>query len=149
MAEASDKAHGRHEHRRLQVSDRLSGQLDWPGLAQVCRLSRRVRRNGKSTLEVQYAVTSVPRNLAGARQLLEWWRGHWGIENRLHYVRDVALAEDASRIRKGHAPQNLAALRNGAISWLRLAGHANIAAALRECTWQTQPLLTNLGILKK
>lgn len=108
-----------------------------------------MRRNGKSTLEVQYAVTSVPRSLVGARQLLEWWRGHWGIENRLHYVRDVALAEDASRIRKGHAPQNLAALRNGAISWLRLAGHTNIAAGLREYTWQTQRLLTNLGILKK
>jgi hypothetical protein len=149
VAEASDKGHGRREHRRLQASDRLSGQLDWPDAAQVCRLVRRVHRNGKTTLEVQYAVTSVPRSLAGARQLLAWWRGHWSIENRLHYVRDVALAEDASRIRKGHAPQNLAALRNGLISWLRLAGHTNLTAALRACTWQTQPLLAKLGILKQ
>ena len=149
VAEASDKGHGRCEHRRLQSSDRLSGQLDWPDAAQVCRLVRRVRRDGKTTLEVQYAVTSVPRSQAGARKLLAWWRGHWSIENRLHYVRDVAFAEDASRIRKGHAPQNLAALRNGAISWLRLAGHANIAAGLRACTWQTQRLLTKLGILKQ
>ena len=148
VAQASDKGHGRCEHRRLRSSDRLSGQLDWPDAAQVCRLVRRVRRDGKTTLEVQYAVTSVPRSQAGARQLLAWWRGHWGIENRLHYVRDTAFAEDACRIRKGHAPQNLADLRNGLISWLRLTGHANIAAGLRACTWQTQLLLTNLGILK-
>lgn len=149
MAETSDKGHGRREHRRLQTSDRLAGHLDWPDAAQVCRLVRQVEREGKQTLEVQYAITSVPRRLAGARQLLDWWRGHWGIENRLHYVRDTAFAEDASRIRRGHAPQNLAALRNGIISWLRLHGHANIAAALRTCTWQTQRLLANLGILKQ
>jgi hypothetical protein len=70
-----------------------------------------------------------------------------GIENRSHYVRDVTLAEDDCRIRKGGAPQNLAALRNAAISLLRLMGHTNIAAGLRECTWKTQSLLAMLGIL--
>ena len=98
---------------------------------------------------MQYAITSVPRNQADAGQLLAWWRGHWGIENRLHYVRDTAFGEDACRIQKGPAPQNLAALRNGLISWLRLGGHPNIAAALRACTWQTQRLLAALGILKQ
>jgi hypothetical protein len=149
VAASSDKGHGRREKRRLQTSDRLSGCLDWPDVAQVCRLVRRVQRQGKETLEVQYAITSVPRRQARAWKLLDWWRGHWGIENRLHYVRDTAFAEDASRIRRGHAPQNLAALRNGVISWLRLGGHTNIAAALRACTWQTSRLLTNLGILKQ
>jgi hypothetical protein len=91
----------------------------------------------------------VPRERAGAARLLAWWRDHWGIENRLHYVRDVAFQEDACRIRSGDAPQNLAALRNALISLLRLNGQSNIAAALRACTWQTSRLLTTLGILKQ
>ena len=99
--------------------------------------------------EIQYAITSAPREQAGAARLLTWWRHHWGIENRLHYVRDVAFQEDACRIRSGDAPQNLAALRNALISLLRLGGHANIAAALRACTWQTSRLLARLGILKQ
>lgn len=72
-----------------------------------------------------------------------------GIENRSHYVRDVSLDEDACSIRKGHAPQNLAAFRNAIVSMLRLEGHSNIAAGLRACTWKTQQLLTKLGIVKK
>lgn len=91
----------------------------------------------------------MPRDQADAAQLLAWWRGHWGIENRSHYVRDVTLDEDACRIRKGNAPQNLAALRNAIVSMLRLEGHTNIAAGLRECTWKTQRLLAKLGIMKK
>ena len=101
------------------------------------------------TTEIDYGVTSVPREQAGAAQLLAWGRGHWGIENRSHYVRDVTLGEDACQIRKGDAPQNLAALRNAIISMLRIEGHANIAAAIRDCTWKTQRLLTRLGIVKK
>lgn len=133
----------------MQTSTRLAGHVDWPGLAQICRIVRTSVRQGEEKQETEYAVTSVPRSLAGARQLLAWWRGHWGIENRSHYVRDVTLAEDACRIRRGHAPQNLATLRNATISLLRLAGHTNIAAAFRSCTWQTQRLLAMLGGFKK
>jgi len=115
----------------------------------VCRIVRTTKRAGHETVEIDYAVTSVPRDQANAAQLLAWWRGHWGIENRSHYVRDVTLDEDACRIRKGDAPQNLAALRNAIVSTLRLEGHANIAQALRACTWKTQQLLTKLGIVKK
>lgn len=99
-------------------------------------------------LEVEYAVTSVPRAQAHALQLLAWWRGHWGIENRSHYVRDVTFGEDACTIRKGDAPQNLATLRNAIISLLRLEGHVNIAAALRAVGWKTNRLLAMLGIFK-
>lgn len=109
---------------------------------------RTTRRNGQVHDEIEYAVTSVPRQQADATQLLAWWREHWGIENRSHYVRDVTFDEDACRIRSGHAPQNLAALRNAAIAWLRLHGHTNIAAGLRTCTWQTHRLLAMLGIMK-
>jgi hypothetical protein len=106
-------------------------------------------RNGVETTEIDYAITSVPRDQANAVQLLAWWRGHWGIENRSHYVRDVTLDEDACQICKGNAPQNLAALRNAIIAMLRLEGSTNIAAALRTCTWKSQRLLTRLGIVKK
>lgn len=110
---------------------------------------RVTRRHGQEHTETQYAITSVPRSQAAAVSLLAWWRGHWGIENRLHYVRDVTFQEDACRIRCGNAPQNLAALRNGLVSLLRFRGHDNIAAALRQCTWQTSRLFAYLHILKQ
>ena len=91
----------------------------------------------------------MPRDQANAAHLLAWWRGHWGIENRSHYVRDVTLDEDACQICKGDAPQNLAALRNAIVSMLRLEGHVNIAAALRANTWKTPRMLASLGIVKQ
>jgi len=149
VAETKGKRSGRVEHRRLQVSTRLADHGNWPGLAQVCRIVRTTKRARQETVEIDYAVTSVPRDQADAAQLLTWWRSHWGIENRSHYVRDVTLDEDACRIRNGHAPQNLAALRNAIVSLLRLEGHANIAQGLRACTWKTRQLLAKLGIVKK
>lgn len=96
-----------------------------------------------------YGITSVPRSLADAVTLLSWNRGHWSIENRSHYVRDVTFGEDASRIRKGHAPRTLATLRNALLTHLRAQGVTNIAAALRKHAYQATKLLTNLGIVKK
>jgi hypothetical protein len=101
------------------------------------------------TEEIDYAITSVPRDLADASTLLAWWRGHWSIENRLHWVRDVTLGEDASRIRTGSAPQLMAALRNAGISLLRILGVTNIAAALRENACKVDDTLTKLGIPNK
>ena len=147
-----EKRRGGREHRRLQSSNRLNeadGTTDWPGLAQVCRIVRTVKRAGKTTQEIDYAITSVPRKQAKATQLLSWWRGHWGIENRSHYVRDVTLGEDASRIRKGHAPQNMAALRNAIVSLFRSQGEENIAAATRKTAWNIQRLRKILGIFEK
>jgi len=149
VAETFGKRSGRQEHRRLQASTRLAAYSDWPHLAQVCRLVRSVRCGGVETTEIDYAITSLPRDQADAARLLAWWRGHWSIENCSHYVRDVTLAEDACQIRKGDAPQNLAALRNTIVSMLRLEGHTNIAAALRKCAWKTQRVLAMLGIVKK
>jgi hypothetical protein len=126
----------------------LDGYLGWPGVAQVGRLERTVTAGGEVTVEVQYLVTSVPRERAGAVTLLGWVRGHWGIENRLHYVRDVTLGEDANRARSGSAPQVLAALRNLAVSKLRLDGVTNIAAGLRRNAARVRDLLASLRILK-
>ena len=147
MAETKTKEHGRRVQRRLQTTTRLTGHLDWPGVQQVCRLTRLTLRNGQEQQEVEYAITSVSRSKANADKLLAWWRGHWGIENRVHYVRDVTFGEDASRIRTASAPQVFAAARNAILSLLRLWGRANIAAALRENAYQPARLLTRLGIL--
>lgn len=135
--------------RKLEASTRLAGHTDWPGLAQVCKLTRITRTRDVDRLEIEYAITSAPRCLADAAHLLAWWRGHWGIENRSHYVRDETLREDACQVHSGHAPQNLAALRNAVIAWLRMNGHANIAAALRAYGWNLQRLLANLRKFKK
>lgn len=90
----------------------MVAHLQWPGAAQVCRIERTRERAGKTSHEIVYAITSLPRERAGPEELLALVRQHWSIENRLHWRRDVALREDASRVRSGNAPQALAALRN-------------------------------------
>ena len=87
--------------------------------------------------------------MAGAAALLAWTRGHWSIENRSHYVRDVTFGEDASRIRKGCGPEMMAAFRNAAIGFLRSTGVTNIAEALRRNAARVDELFTKLGILKQ
>ena len=67
----------------------LNDDLDWPGVAQVCRIETEVSQGDQTTREVSHAITSVPRSQADAATLLSWHRGHWGIENRLHWVRCV------------------------------------------------------------
>jgi predicted transposase YbfD/YdcC len=94
----------------------------WCGVAQVCRLTRQRIVRGKETTETVYAITSLSPDKAGAADLLALSREHWGIENRLHYVRDVTYREDQGRTNAGHAPQVLAALRNTALTMLRRLG---------------------------
>jgi len=81
---------------------------------------------------VVYAIPSLSSEKGGVEELLKLWREHWHIENRLHYVRDVTFGEDRSQVRSGKAPQVMAAMRNLAISLLRLAGAENIASAIRK-----------------
>ena len=143
--ETLEKSRGRLERRRLTSTTVLNDYLDWPDVGQVCQIVRETIRAGKKTTDVQYALTSVGRDRADAKRLLKWWRGHWKIENGLHWVRDVTLCEDASRIRTGDAPQNLAAMRNAIISCFHIEKIANIAATLREYAWKPQRLFTKLG----
>jgi hypothetical protein len=143
-----DKHGGRIERRRLRVTTMLNDYLDWPAVAQVGFLERTVTVGGEASVEVHYLITSVPRDRAGAATLLAWARGHWGIENRLHWVRDVTLGEDANRTRSGSGPQVLAALRNLAISTLRVDAVTNIAAALRCNAARVGDLIARLCKLK-
>ena len=99
----------------MRTTTILTLHQKWPGLAQAFELTRRRTIKGQTTVEVVYGITSLKAEQADARHLLGLTRGHWGIENRLHYVRDVTLGEDACRVRKGTAPQVLAAPRNAVV----------------------------------
>lgn len=115
-------------------------------MGQVCQIQRERTVGGQRSVEVAYCVMSLPRARASAEQLLALARQHWGaIENGLHWVRDEAFGEDKSPIYRGHAPQNLAALRNAGLNCLRLNKTANIAATLRSFARNPQRLFTILG----
>ena len=143
-----DKGHGRRERRTLRATTALNDYLDWPGVAQVGEVTSQVDEKGKRTEATRYFITSVPRTVAGASELLGYARGHWSIENKSHYVRDVSFGEDASRIRKRSGPEVMAAIRNAAIGFLRSAGIPNIAEALRRNAHRVEDLFAMLGILK-
>jgi len=131
--------HGdRLEVRELALSADLNEWADWPGLAQVGRLRCLRRRRGETSIETSYLITSLSPQQATPAQLLSLARGHWSIENQLHWVRDVTFDEDRCQIRTGAAPQVMAALRNLVIGLLRLSGVRNIAAALRTHAWHAQ-----------
>ena len=144
-----DKGHGRRERRTLKATTALNEYLDWPGVAQVGQVESEVVKDGKTTHETRYFVTSASRVVGDAGQLLKWVRGHWSIENRSHYVRDVTMGEDSSRIRKHSGPQVMAALRNATIGFLRTMGVTNVAEALRRNASQVSQLFARLGILKQ
>ena len=119
-----------------RTTTRLTGYLDWPGVKQVCRIERVRRIKGKATTETVCAVTSLGPEQASAAKLLEIARGHWEIENRLHWVRDMSLGEDACRVRTGDAPQMLSGLRNTVVYVLRATGLVRIAEAFRHLAAQ-------------
>jgi len=123
---------GRREVRELVATTALNDWAQWPHLGQVARVVSRRTRRGETSTEVRYLITSLGTAEASAQRLLELSRGHWGIENRLHWVRDVTFDEDRCQVRSGAAPQVMAALRNTAIALLRCEGAGNIAAALRS-----------------
>ncbi|MGF1645948.1 MAG: ISAs1 family transposase [Kineosporiaceae bacterium] len=124
----NEQTKGRRVRRTIKVVT-VPAWVTFPGAVQIAQLRRTVTVKGNTTVEVVYVITSAD---ADPATLASWIQGHWAVENKLHYVRDVALAEDASRVRTGHAPQIMATLRNTAISLLRLTGVQNITQALRH-----------------
>jgi hypothetical protein len=140
------KGHGRRERRTPSATTSLNEDLDWPGVAQVGRIESVVERDGKRTAEIRHFLTSVPRAVAGAKDLPRWSRGHGTIEKKSHQERDVSLGEDASRIRTGSGPEVMAASRNLAIGFLRSTGSSNIAAATRRNAARVCELFAKLGI---
>jgi hypothetical protein len=146
--QADRKAHhGRRERREMWVlaDAELAGYVGsagevgqpWPHLAQLYWVRRERTEKGVTKVESGYGITSLGRRQAGARRLLGLNREYWGIENRLHWVRDVTFDEDRSQVRSGAAPQVFAGLRSLGITLLRRMGASNIAAALR--TYSARP----------
>src|SRR5487761_1069759 len=130
---ASDKrerGHGRRERRTLKVTSVARG-LAFPHAAQAIQITRRRKVKGKWSRETCYAVTSLSVTQATPGQLAAIIRGQWGIEDRLHWVRDIDFDEDHSQVRTAAGPQIMASLRILAITILRLAGATSIAATLR------------------
>jgi predicted transposase YbfD/YdcC len=130
--QAREKGHGRAERRTMKTTAVAAG-LAFPHAAQAIQIVRRRRplTGKKWSTETVYAITSMTVIQARSADLARFIRGHWGIEDRLHWVRDVTYDEDRSQVRTGNGPRVMASLRNLAIAVLRLTGHTSIAAGLR------------------
>lgn len=127
------KGHGRVEKRTLLVSTALNDYLDWPHVTQVFRVEREVwhpHYQGR-THQVVYGLTSLKAETTSAQNLLGLTREYWGIENGLHYRRDMTLHEDATRLTVGNSGQNMAILNNLVVSLCLQAGFENLAKARR------------------
>ncbi len=116
----SEESHSREETRYCVMLSNVQKQIDpegeWQNLQSIGRLDLMRTVNGKTKIETRYFISSLPNN---AKLLADSVRQHWGIENSLHWVLDVAFREDDSRIRKDNAPQNFAVLRHIANSLLQ------------------------------
>jgi len=147
-SERSD-GHGRQETRTLESSVTLNGYLDWPGVGQVLRRTYDSIEptTGKTAHKVTYGMTSLSRTQALPQHVAWFWRQHWTIENRIHYVRDETLGEDRSQIHTARAPEVMAALRNALLTLLRYQGWTNIAEALRFYGSSPQKALQLIGTL--
>lgn len=121
---------GRTELRSVMVSDGIEDiNKEWVGLRQLVKVHRRRKDNkGKQQEETAYFISSLSTN---ALDYMKGIRQHWGIENGLHYVKDVVMKEDASTIRMGNAPQNLSAIRNVSLNLLRTNKSTSMTQAIR------------------
>jgi predicted transposase YbfD/YdcC len=120
---------GRFEVRNIMVSDIIDGISDeWVGLKQIIRVQRIVKIKNKKSEEIAYFISSRNEN---AFFYEEGVRSHWSIENSLHWVKDVTLKEDESKIRMGNAPQNISTIKNIAINLFRSNDYKNLAQAIR------------------
>jgi predicted transposase YbfD/YdcC len=154
-----DSGHGRREKRTIQVTDAPAHvRRRFPHARQVALIERYVtrtvrvkkgrhwvRKQVKSAVAV-FIITSLDTREAAPGHLAGYVRGHWTIENKVHWVRDVTFREDASRIRTGPRPRIMATLRNFAIGLIRQAGYTRIAATIRMIKYDTALLIAILGL---
>jgi predicted transposase YbfD/YdcC len=141
-----ERTHGRYDVRFLAATTELAGIVDWPYLAQAFMVIRSWEAHGQVHQEIHWGVTSLPATVAGVERLLELRRGHWRIENGLHYVKDVTLGEDGSLVHCGQGPAVMSLLRDGVVSLLHAAGWQQIAVRLRYHSRHPEAALALLGI---
>lgn len=130
--ETQEDGHGRHEHRQYflcPVPEDLPDRERWEGFQAIGVVIQNVVRDGKTSSEVRYYILS--KYLSG-RRFAEAVRGHWGIENNLHWQLDVTFGEDACRIRQGHADANFSALRRLALGLLKNETTAKVGVKNRR-----------------
>jgi predicted transposase YbfD/YdcC len=141
-----NKGHGRTETRRLTTTSSLKEFLDWPGLEQVFQLERTVvdNRTAQVKQETVYGLTSLRRDEADPRRLLDLVRVHWGIENGLHYRRDVTFHEDACGLESNPAQRILATINNLVLGLLLSHGIQNVPSARRHFNARPQEALALL-----
>ena len=143
-----DGGHGRIEIRRYWLLDGVEHLIDglrWPGLKRVGMVESERRLPGKEpTIECRYYLVSLDGNVERFAQSV---RSHWGIENQLHWVLDVAFNEDASRIRKDHAPENFALIRHIAVNLLRQDNSTKVGLKAKrlKAGWNNDYLSTILA----
>ncbi|MFQ6031028.1 MAG: ISAs1 family transposase [Dehalococcoidia bacterium] len=149
--ETVNKGHGRLEHRRCwSVADReclsyLNPRGEWNGLQSVAKVTGERRIGEEVSLESRYYISSLP---GDAKQLLWAVREHWGIENGVHWVLDIAFREDESRVRKGHGQQNLATIRHMALNLLRqeTTSKGGVKAKRLRAGWDEDYLIKVLSL---
>jgi predicted transposase YbfD/YdcC len=141
-------SHGRLERRTLEVSAEVAW-LDWPGARQVLRRTywRYDPATKKEQLIVSYGITSLPPEAADAERLRSYWRKHWAIENGLHWVKDVLLAEDACQVTATGGAAALGYLRSMLAALYRHSGFPRIVTAQRHARSSVQRTLTLIGAL--
>jgi predicted transposase YbfD/YdcC len=143
QARTVEKAHGRLEERTITVSSLLNEYLDWPEVAQVFKVERRFTNlaSGEVEQEVRYGLTSLSRQKASPKRLLEIVRSEWGIENGLHYRRDVTFHEDDTRMTHKSVGRAMATINNLVASLLSIQGFRNFARARRSFDARPQQAL--------
>ena len=143
----TDGGHGRIEVRRLWCSADVAWvaeQTKWASLRTIAMVERRRIVGETESVERHYYITSLA---AKAAPLAEAVRGHWGIENRLHWVLDVTFGEDSSRVRKAYGPENLGLLRRIALNLLRQEpSKGSLKGKRKRAGWDNTYLSTVLGI---
>jgi predicted transposase YbfD/YdcC len=147
-----DKGHGRIEQRTVSVigevdwlngDRRFPGELRLPGARCVVKVESRAELSDRCRQETRYYISSA---LLNAEQAADAVRGHWGIENRLHWVLDVVFNEDQSRLRKGHGAKNMAVVRHFAINLVRAAKDKHSIKLRRKAAgWEPAYLANMLG----
>ncbi|MEA1305110.1 ISAs1 family transposase [Actinomyces oris] len=133
-----DTSHGRRVRRTVKAVE-APAWVDFPAAAQVVQLRRTRTIKSRKHVEVVYLICSLPMTDAQPEVVAAWIQGHWGIENRLHWVRDVIFDEDRHQLRTANGPEIMAALRNLAISLIRLFHSAGTSIASTTRSLSRQP----------
>jgi len=150
FTQATPPDHGRIETRKIWTTTELNGYLDFPHVGQAFVIERQFinKKNGKSSCEVAYGVTSRTAEQADPQRILKVNRGHWTIENSCHYILDWNYDEDRSRIRTGYGPENITRLRRFAIGIIKSKGVRSVSQKMRELTRNVRLVLDYLRMTK-